>query len=36
MCSKYEIAKKRADEIDSEILQVLQSKKSFRVEAGAG
>lgn len=36
MCGKYEIAKKRADEIDSEILQVLQSKKSFRVEAGAG
>lgn len=36
MCSKYEIAKKRADEIDSEILQVLQSQKSFRVEAGAG
>lgn len=36
MDNKYEVAKKRANEIDSEILQTLQLKKNFRVEAGAG
>lgn len=36
MPSKYEMAKKKADEIDDQIINVLQSKKSFRVEAGAG
>lgn len=34
--SKYEIAKKRADEIDAEIIETLKTGKNFRVEAGAG
>lgn len=34
--SKYEIAKKRADEIDAEIIEILKTGKNFRVEAGAG
>ena len=34
--TKYEIAKKRADEIDEQIINTLCSGKSFRVEAGAG
>lgn len=33
---KYEIAKKKADEIDCRIIDVVKSGKSFRVEAGAG
>jgi len=33
---KYEIAKKKSDEIDACIIETLQSKQSFRVEAGAG
>ena len=36
MPSKYELAKKKADEIDNQIINALQAKKSFRVEAGAG
>lgn len=36
MPSKYELAKKKADEIDDQIINALQAKKSFRVEAGAG
>ena len=32
----YEIAKKKADEIDCRIIDVVKSGKSFRVEAGAG
>ena len=36
MLSKYELAKKKADEIDDQIINALQEKKSFRVEAGAG
>ena len=31
-----EMARKRADEIDSEIIETLKQGKSFRVEAGAG
>lgn len=34
--TNYEKAKAYADKIDSEIITVLQSGKSFRVEAGAG
>ena len=34
--SKYEIAKQKSDEIDACIIKALQSKQSFRVEAGAG
>lgn len=34
--SKYEIAKIKADETDAYIIKTLQSKQSFRVEAGAG
>ncbi len=33
---KYEIAKQKSDEIDACIIKTLQSKQSFRVEAGAG
>lgn len=33
---KYEIAKQRSDEIDACIIKTLQSRQSFRVEAGAG
>lgn len=36
MPSKYELAKKKADEIDNQIINALRAKKSFRVEAGAG
>lgn len=34
--SNYEKAKKIADSIDREIIEVLKSKRSFCVEAGAG
>jgi len=34
--SNFERAKKRADEIDQEIIKILKSSKSFLVEAGAG
>lgn len=34
--TQYDIAKKRADEIDEKIINTLCSGKSFRVEAGAG
>lgn len=34
--SNYEIAKHKADEIDTQIISTLNSGKSFRVEAGAG
>lgn len=34
--SKYEITKQKSDEIDACIIKTLQSKQSFRVEAGAG
>ena len=34
--SNYEIAKKRADEIDNLIIDTVESGKSFRIEAGAG
>lgn len=34
--SNYDIAKARADAIEEHIIEVLQSGKSFRVEAGAG
>ncbi len=30
MPSKYELAKKKADEIDNQIINALQAKKSFR------
>lgn len=33
---KYEIAKRKSDEIDAHIIEILQSKQNFRVEAGAG
>lgn len=36
MPTKYELAKKKADEIDDQIINALRAKKSFRVEAGAG
>ena len=36
MSNKYEIAKDKADKIDCQIINVLQSKKNFRIEAGAG
>ena len=32
----YKLAKEEADKIDEKIINVLQSGKSFRVEAGAG
>ena len=32
----YDIAKKEADLIDKNIIEILQSGQSFRVEAGAG
>ena len=34
--TNYEKAKELADKIDEEIIAVLQSGKSFKVEAGAG
>lgn len=34
--TNYELAKARADEIDTEIIDTLRSGRSFRVEAGAG
>lgn len=34
--TNYELAKKRADETDEKIIEILKSGKSFRVEAGAG
>ena len=34
--TNYELAKARADEIDTQIIDTLKSGKSFRVEAGAG
>lgn len=36
MSNKYEVAKNRADEIDAQIIDILRTKRSFRVEAGAG
>ena len=33
---KYEIAKLRSNEIDACIIKTLQSRQSFRVQAGAG
>lgn len=35
-CSNYEAAKIEADKVDSKIMEVLKTGKSFRVEAGAG
>lgn len=37
-CSQnnYDIAKAEADKVDAHIIEVLQSGRSFRVEAGAG
>lgn len=34
--SNFLIAKEKADQVDSEIIQILQDGESFRVEAGAG
>ena len=34
--SNFLIAKEKADQVDSEIIQTLQDGESFRVEAGAG
>ena len=34
--TNYELAKARADMIDTQIINMLKSGKSFRVEAGAG
>lgn len=34
--TNYEMAKEEADKVDEQIIQLLESHKSFRVEAGAG
>lgn len=36
MSSNYELAKAEADKVDEQIIEVLKSGRSFRVEAGAG